>query len=206
MAVNDVYRVAVIGVFASSMYVNTHHFRQKDGTKTLTDLANEVKTYWYTPLLPYFQSPWKVQQISIRKEPVAGTEEGLDVAISPELAGGIATGGYTPEAESVVVSRRSGNVGRRSRGRFFLPPPPDSERVHSNLSDTYRGNILTALVAALARSTSSTPTSGFEYVIYSDKAKNPDGSFKAVAVYGVSALLVADLLGSMDRRKQGRGA
>lgn len=167
MAVGDIFKLAVVGRFGTGQqFVNTFHFRQilSGGTNPAQDLAQGFEQQAMAEYLDLISNAYVVDTIEVRQK--TGTP--LFAYDEPSGASGVITGDPLPPQVSPLISWRTAEVGRRNRGRSYIPAPAE---VNQN------AGVLTAGYLALVQSfademlTINEPILGnpeFELVIFHD--------------------------------------
>lgn len=136
MAIGDVYKLSVVGNFGlGQTFVNTFHYRQENfvlGAEA-EDLANQWLTDVMPLYLPLLMSSSVVQTIEVRQ--VTGDPlTGFDL---PVVQPGTIAGEQLPPQSAPLISWRTSVLGRRNRGRSYLPAPSEGTQTAGSLSAGY---------------------------------------------------------------------
>lgn len=196
MAVNDVFRVSAVGRFGTGQdFVNVWYYRQVAGSLAapMTDLISA----WQDQVQDLYMACMPAANVldSLEIRGVTNPSLGQDQAIGAQ---GGQSGDALPPQTASLVSWRTGFVGRRNRGRTYLPAPVETVQSAGTLS----AGMLTAMadfaVAAIAlQDPANLGTAWFHLVIYHhDLGTSTD----------VNSYLVRSELATQRRRRLGSGS
>lgn len=139
MAVNDVYKLSIVGTFGlGQTFVNTIHYKQLQAVlipsaESLGAMFNDQVMEGYLDLL---MNSSVVNVIETREVTPPG-EEGFDTVVN--LPGHL-TGEQLPPMNAPLISWRTGLVGRKNRGRMYLPAPNEVSQASGALTSGYVTN------------------------------------------------------------------
>jgi len=124
MPVNAAYRVAVTGGLFSQLVVNTFGYQQMDGNTTgdsdMTQLGKAIDAV-IVPNLYTVQGDLMIYAFAeIRRvAPAGGPIDGLDFTLTP--GNGAIEEPPLPPSCAVVIRRKTSFLGRKYRGRIYIP-------------------------------------------------------------------------------------
>jgi len=190
---DQTFRVAILQKSSSQDLVNVLHWRGDVGSVTeasMDDLASAIEEDWVSTVRQYQVSGLTYVGCQIRsvENPLVGKDYAFAVA-------GALTGDYGARQVSIVCALKSGLIGRRFNGRFYL----------GGISEAYitngavLSNVVTEMTAALTAKTEIQTSTGVPWAlqVYSKK-------------FGVStpvnAVLVRDNPGIIRKRRLGVGS
>lgn len=140
MAVDDVFKVAVLGSFGNGHpWVMTHHYIQQAAETYDTaaeDLANEFLLGPATVLAQIMSVNDTIDTIEVRQ--VIGGLEGYDL---PANLPGEESGDGLPPQVCPLVKWSTGYVGRRNRGRSYFPAGVETSQIAGELTVTFKGAV-----------------------------------------------------------------
>lgn len=160
MAVDDVFNLQITMRQFGSQYLNSFYFRIKtepDVTNAQAlALANDFKEAFRALLhsgLTYVS--WRLRQVygagvvypSVDCNPIGGRV--LEAAYTGSVAGGNATAALPPQC-ACVTTLYTDQIGRRRRGRTFLPGLHEGMQADGIIDSTTMGNFNTAWAALVA--------------------------------------------------------
>jgi len=197
----DTVRCALNFTIGSQNGVNTLWFKKSSSivSADLAIIATDLVSWWDTYGDPCVVPACTLNSIDVVDQNTSSSPS-LSHLISPAIAG-TATGYAAPLNSTVVVSHRTLNRGRSSRGRFYLYGMSEADTNNDGVTLT---SALQGLLAVLfANLNSFVSPDGFSHVVVSkqlDKVTRSAGYAQAVTSY------IIDLaLDSQRRRLQGRG-
>lgn len=202
MAIGDVYKLAVVGAFGLGQeFVNTFHYRCEDAGAG--DFPSDLALSWQLTALPNYldllMDSSLVVQIEVRQ--VTGSPLASNDLVINET--GANSGEQLPPQVCPLVSWRTGLIGRRNRGRSYLPAPPENIQDAGALTTGFLESIQT-----FADSCKLLTGGGFgdwQLVIYG-KA-NPDAEPPLDEnIVPVTTALVRRDLATQRRRRVGAGS
>lgn len=125
MALNSVFKVAMVGSYFSSDVVLTSHYRQtlaNTSVESDTDsLAAAVAEDVLPLLIPILVPAVTISRIEVRSlVPPGGTLVGTDLPLSEDNVG-IQDDDGLPPSVAIVIRRRTAQLGRKFRGRQYIP-------------------------------------------------------------------------------------
>lgn len=178
MAIDDVYTLSVRSTLAGQTYMNGLAFRRTiaaDPTAAdFTALADDVKEIHRTTQgNGYSYTTWQARQVrgagvtypsDDKCQPVGGLF--FDGNLTAPL-GGIAAVEFLPQQCALVTTLRTGNIGRRRRGRFYAAGFGEAQQDAGVFTSSVVTAISTAWGAFLLDYAVTTPVSGFRLGIWS---------------------------------------
>jgi hypothetical protein len=202
MALEDVYRVAVVGIgSAGQELINVYHYRKSAGSADNSGVL--LIDAWTSNLGPDYAAliselcaiiGFEVRNLN---QPEFGTDYTL-----PEAIQGTQEGEMLPPQTSAVISWRTGFIGRRRRGRTYVWPAGEANQN----AGQWNGPYLTLLAAfGAAATTISSGTDVWELVIYSAPDTDPPPS-PPVLVTPVTSAVIPTFTASQRRRRVGVGS
>jgi len=194
--INGWVQLNLIGTINGQTIENTFSYRSNPPVVSLTDLAAFVNQWRIdvTPLLVSFMSTAytfvSIHAVTKHKD---YANISYDYNYAAGTTGGV-TGDFTPNNAALVISWRTGAIGRSFRGRSFMGAIAESLTIGSSVVSAY----LTQAVAFAARNiTGWTVNSIFYNAVVASRAKT-------VLTVIVSAIIDA-AIDSQRRRLIGRG-
>lgn len=193
-----VCKVSLVGHRDTREWVNTLHVQKSTGdmlAADLTNIAQEVYTWWHSNYRAAFPPAIVLDQIQVRKldpsDPLAldyttGLPEGGSSTLSPG----------TLEAANVTqtISWRTGLAGKKFRGRIYIPGIMEELTTADDRSTSPENAILAAAASAwLTISQSLGPYKPVIFHVASDLATT------------ITSYVIDAILDSMRRRLPGRG-
>ncbi len=201
VVLNNVWRVRMIGTVEGQLTINTFFYLDTNGPNTGTvTIANSLVTAFMgaggvEPLyIACMSADWSLQGYTVDSpnNPFLSTVQGTFGAV------GGGPNGHEPTTVGVVISRFSAIKGQCGRGHITLPAVPTAWVTASTLTNT-------TAHTALANKLSADLVQGgntFTPCIYSRAGSHYQPQKGAAAV---EAALVRTTLGTVRRRKLGRG-
>lgn len=136
-------RVTLTAQLGDDQVVNTLHYDMHDGTPglgngTLQGLADRLADDLMDPWGALFPAAWTIQPVIVMDEkdpqnPLAVRDGAVSGAPQAGTGGAVTTDNLAPLEECVVATLRTGHIGRRFRGRIFLPPIFDENATSGGL-------------------------------------------------------------------------
>lgn len=141
----QVAKVVLEGTFAGTPIVNTLWFEGATNFSSgqLLSLADGVKSWWNNHTQPLYSTLY--QLVSIKAYDMS-SEFGPTVTL-PVGENGLAAGAVGSAQDCIVISLRTNNRGRSSRGRYYFSPIRESELDSQVTNATLRAALLTAFAA-----------------------------------------------------------
>lgn len=168
MAVNDVYRLAVIGSGPlGQSLVNVFHYRQNDPLifDTATeDLCQAFISTAQTAFLAAIAAGCGLVRLSARG--ITNPLEGFDYSYSSPIPGGGLAGDSLPPQTAPVITWVTGLIGRRYRGRTFYWPAVEAQQADGVLTPGHIG-LLTSAATELMEIGNGVTTSTYTMMVYS---------------------------------------
>jgi len=191
MAINEVFRVAMVSSQRSQELIMTLGYRQfvDSPTPDMQQLADSVEEV-LTGAVALWTTEFAWTSIEVRG--VTNPERGLD---SPILVTGTAGGDAAPMTSAMVIAKKSGLIGRTRNGRMYMPGLPESYGNSSFVSGAYLGQVNT--FAENLRILVGDVVETFEAVIIS--------TTPTLLVTPVETFLAREILGTQRRRRPGVG-
>lgn len=124
-------RCALVAVTGGNEVVNTLHYDLHDSTvddsPTLQGLADRLADDLLDLYAAFFPSSWTILPVTVMDEidpqnPTAVRDGAVSGDPQVGSLGSISTDDVAPIEECVVATLRTSHIGRRFRGRMFLPP------------------------------------------------------------------------------------
>lgn len=195
----NVARLSIVGTLSSEVYVNTlwfHFPATGPNTTDMTNLATAVEGWWGTNVAPNLCANLVMSNINVLDQ---SSSSAPSVTITAAMAGTHADLAV-PNNVAVVVSFRTANRGRGSRGRNYLGGFPEEHLVDRK---SITGASAIALVNAYNALNPAIASTGWIHVVVShflDKQPRLFGLPQSVTAY-----VVDTRLDSARRRLAGRG-
>jgi len=218
VAVNGIYRLAVIGTVNGQQHVHTLHFKSTANTTALSATEPDyqqslIDAYQSSCRDPYRQlfhpSSSPCQTYQVRK--VCGSLP-LPAGVDEGETAGNSTGTGAPIGDMMapwlaqVVTLRTGFIGRRYRGRNFIGGLFEQDVVGATIQTgrmSNAGTYYTALVTAFAPTSES--TTAYRWFVFSRTLSLEAGTACQDAGANVQSYTVRDQMASMKSRKLGSG-
>jgi hypothetical protein len=205
MSNGDVYRLAIQSTFTGvDQIVNVFHYQQTASGGVVTNKALSCINAWINstegPYLACLSE--RISLVSYVCKGVNGSIEEAEINSTEVGTGGGAD--LLPLSDSPVISWRTGQSGRRRRGRTYMPPPEEVNQDAGKITIGYT-NILEAY-AASAMEIATTDGDEFVMVIYSPEALDAEPPRPGTLITTVTGAIVQTVLGAQTRRRQGRGS
>lgn len=174
MAVGDIYKVTI--VFTNSNtgenVTTGYHVKQIDvGTPSMTQIGDEVKDWWNTAftsgvaMKSLYGAAIALDHIELRRVvPSSVTVESYTTGLP--IAGTDAGNSGDPKT-AILLSLRTDSIGRRYRGRMFLPPFSELDLTGATIIDTATTLAVATQFARLADAHMGNITNNAEIGIYS---------------------------------------
>lgn len=212
MAVNNVFKVAIVGSYAGQEMVLTSHYRQSTAnTSVETDHASLLAAVRLT-VVPALVLAVVSDMTLVRAEsrlfiPPGGPLTGEDVDIAADGPGALAPPGMPPTV-AVVLQRKTALLGRKYRGRQYLPATPVAEQVDHLVASAFAAGALLDYANSLKASLIHTGVSGAPTFIPVVAAFDPLVIVPTPGVRwtDVTRVAVDRIYRSQRRRQQGVGA
>lgn len=196
MALNDIFRLAVVGQGPQGQeLVNVHYYRQNT-----TDPNNDGTPLgfgWVAQVAPLYalciSNTTSILRLQIRN--VTQPTFGIDYTTGLPIAGLLA-GEALPPQTAFIVSWRTGLIGRSRRGRTFVWPPNEASQASGQLS----GGYLAALNNFATQSLTVTGAGGapvYLKVVFSEVLTQ---------AFTINSFTVPQFSGSQRRRRTGSGS
>lgn len=167
MAINDTYRVAIIGHVAEQDIVNVVHFQQVTpvfGGSSEESLANAWVEDVQGTYLDACNSLYTLDKLLVQN--VDGVTSAYEKIIN---AAGSITGDLYAFQCAPVISWRTGLTGRSNRGRSYMPPVAEADVSGGGILGGTFVTKLQAYVTATLQVTESVLGGTFNLVVYSRK-------------------------------------
>lgn len=202
MALNDVYRMALVGVgSAGQQLVNVHHYQQVAGTGS--DEGLQLIDAWVAQASASWADCVGVDnlmtQIQIRN--ITQPEKGMDYSLPTPIPGEMTGEGLPPQTAG-IISWRTGLIGRRRRGRTFMFPAGESAQNNGQWNSGHLSNLNDYGLIMLELDSAGT---SYQMVIYSAPDTTPPPS-PAVLVTPVTGVVIPIYTASQRRRRVGVGS
>lgn len=195
MAVNDVYKVALVGRVAQDDIVITHHYRMTAFGSSEATSQQELIDEWVTNCqglwLGLSYGDYVMDYIGVKN-----VTQNMDELTQEIDLNGTQSGEGMPNFVSPVVSLRTGFAGRSNRGRNYLPPPSEGNCQGNNIVLAMATAIRDYYNAAIALGPGATGAT-FGMTVYS-RVLSSDKM--------VTNFLVRTPLGTQRRRRIGVGS
>jgi hypothetical protein len=138
MAVNDIFRVDVFQQCGSLPTMNVLHMRETTARGALekgTENVLEIVAQLYGDLSAELGVDWRVVSLRAAQiSPIIPGPPATTVLGTPEAIEGQITGDIIPSNAPMVISLYSNVVGRKGRGRIYLPGIPETSQADGQLS------------------------------------------------------------------------
>ena len=197
MALNDIFRLAVIGIGPSGQQlVNVHHYRQFSalaGDNTGALLIDAFREDAEAAMAAALSASVSIIKYEARN--ITQPSFGVDVSLSPVVTGGISGQASSPTAP-LIVTWRTGLIGRSRRGRSYWWPVGESSVGGGQLEGAFAAT-LDAAASALLILTDSVSNATYEKVIWSQVL---------LTATPVLSFTLQEFQGRMGSRRAGVGA
>ena len=205
MSTGDTYKLAVQSNFTGTdQIVNVFHYRQTQDTGLTSNKALALILAWQNSCqaeyLANLSSRMTLELFQARG--VDGSTEEAEVNSTDNGTGG--AGDLVPLQSAPVISWRTGQAGRRKRGRTYMPPIEEALQDAGNLNATQIGRMEDFAAVALEIATSDGDE--FEMVIYSPEDLSATPPRPNTLITKVTASIAQSVIGSQRRRRQGVGS
>jgi hypothetical protein len=153
-------RCSLVAALGDNEVVNTLHYDMHDSTvddsPTLQGLADRLADDLLGPWGALFPAAWTIQPVTVmdEKDPLAplATRDGAVSGAPAAGTGGTPTStNKAPLEECVVATLRTAHIGRRFRGRMFLPPIFDEEATDNGILASGHASLYNTFLAAIPR-------------------------------------------------------
>lgn len=206
-----VHRLRIRGVNHAGETVNVLHFGQTVAifddpnarATFLTQLAEAVRDCVISTLLPALPSDWSFDRVTAQQiEPTAS--DIIEVGSVGAQVGALAAS--EPGFVAQLITMKTGEGGRRKRGRIYLPPPPEGGVDQSTINAGQLA-LIVAFAACLASKFigGSRTFAGATIGVWSRTARaggaTPNDAFTAA-----TSLSVSNAVARMGSRKFGKGS
>jgi hypothetical protein len=205
-----VAQVRIVGVLQGQQCINVWHvgsnqvFVDFDTWRgALLALAQAMLECAVQELLPGVTSDYRLVQCDAQMVYPTLTEPFVATA-SPQDVGQL--GPTSVSFASSLVNVRTGQGGRRGRGKKFLPPPGEANITDSLLDEPTLLQIAAFLTCVATKFIGSTPTADWHLGVVSRKDMQTIGATWSTAFREVLSLNPVAAVASMRSRKVGRGA
>lgn len=203
MALNDIWKITVVGQIHGQETNNVQHYRFTSEESTFAGIAAAIFDCIRTVLLPGLSNEWRVIEIRGKKLFPQATDESVIAALSTDV-GGLNTEGL-PSYCAALVSIKTGLAGRRNRGRFYLAGVPETGQTGSRLTNGELA-IIVAFAACLANKF-IVANNDFPYRLGVLSRKNVQGGASiGNAFRDGTVLTTTNVMATMRRRKIGVGS
>jgi hypothetical protein len=202
MSIGDVYKLSVVGTYGSGQqFVNTFHYRQEALIigNSPEDLAAKFEDIVLTGYAQLLAAPNVVNTLEVRQI----TGDPLEAFDGPVEVQGDRAGDPLPPQVSPLISWRTGLIGRRNRGRTYLPAPVENDQVAGELSVTYLEGMQNVADSMIALSNGL--VTAWQLVIYGAPNPDVDPPLAENIVPVTSAVMRRDLA-TQRRRRIGTGS
>jgi len=205
MSTGDVYKLAVQSNFTGTdQIVNVFHYRQTDDSGPISNKALALITAWETDAKAEYLAclSSRITLEKLEAKGVNGSTEESEVNATDNGTGG--AGDIVPLTSAPLISWRTGEAGRRKRGRSYMPPIEEALQDAGNLTsgavDTYED------FTAVATEISTGDGDDFEMVIYSPEDLTATPPRPGTLITKVTGAIVQSVMGTQRRRRQGSGS
>jgi hypothetical protein len=206
VAVGDIYELAVNWTEATqgTQCINVFHFRQKAGFLSAINLIGEFQAGIQTQYRALVTSGLAISRYSCRSLIPYNTDF-YETFPSPTLAG---TGGTTPVPPvcAGIITWRTGQPGRRKRGRTYIAGISQTQHTGGRLSASFITTWMNAFgnqaLSLWAAGGSSATT---EIGVWSRLNAGPSPPFDPAGFQVITAFTAQPAMGSMGSRRFGRG-
>lgn len=196
MALNDIFRMAIVGTGPNSQeLVNVHHYRQVNTGGG--DLGDALGRAW----IDVASAAWAqcvsincaVVQLQIRNltQPQFGVDFTDDLPIA-----GAQTGETLPPNASFVISWRTGLIGRARRGRTFMWPPNEAAQASGQISGG-QNTLYQAYAAEMLQLLDPDTAAVFNMVVHSETLAEDNQ---------VTTFVIPQFMATQRRRRAGTGS
>lgn len=202
MATGDIWRLAFTGTYLGSEYVNVWHVRMKSEAGTASGAIAVIKTNWYDIVKTTLTNDWSLTLVHCRKLVVPGVI--YDEGISVQGAG--AQENLPPQC-SMVITLRTGLVGRSRRGRLYQGGFGENAQAEGTWDPTVVSGFATTIEDLLANIGSGGSSLDYEWGVWSRKLGGEDpGPYDLVAGFRpITGVAVRSTVYTQRRRVSGVG-
>lgn len=204
MAVGDVVQVNILGTLVGQLIEYVLHFRAKNGTATIPGLVTDLQAGALKDLVTQGKSDGLVfAQLKLTSLVPYGTAPAF-VTLSPNWPG-LSAGDPLPPQCAQVVTKYTGLIGRRRRGRLYLAGGREADQAGGVWA---AGNVtaVQGYADALLAVFGTGGSSNWQLAVWSRVVAGAAPPFNATAAEIVQSLLVRNLVETQRRRAIGRGA
>lgn len=210
MAVNDVFRVAVVGSLHGQQIVSVFHYKQATNNVTANSDVKELALAWkadvMTPYVEAMSQDYTGLVIEARSMPIGGAPMvGHD---QTEAVVGDVAQDALPPASAAVIRRITGFLGRKYRGRLFMPAVPVGWVSEGRITDAggiaIYGSLANAMKAVIDSPNAGAPT--FTPVIAAYEYTPPLVHPTSVRSTVITGCTLDKIVRSQRRREIGVGA
>jgi hypothetical protein len=205
MSTGDVYKLAVQSNFTGTdQIVNVFHYRQTSDTGVLTNKALALITAWEASAKAEYLAclSSRITLEKLEAKGVNGSTEEAEVNATDNGTGG--AGDITPLQSAPLISWRTGESGRRKRGRTYMPPIEETLQDAGNLTSTAIDRMEDFVPVALEVDTGD--GDDFELVIYSPEDLAATPPRPGTLITKVTGAIVQSIMATQRRRRQGSGS
>lgn len=205
MATGDTYRLAIQSNFTGvDQIVNVFHYRQTaDGGAEPNKALACILAWGVTAEASYLDLlSARITLELFQAKGVDGSTEEAELGVTLNGTGG--SGDIVPLTSSPIISWRTGQAGRRKRGRSYLPPAEEANQDAGNLTSGAITELEAFAAAALLVDTGEGDE--FELVIFSPENLTASPPRSGTIITPVTAAIVRSNMGTQRRRRQGVGS
>lgn len=205
-----VAQVRIVGRLQGQQCINVWHV---GSSQTFVDfdqwqaallaLAQAMLECAVDQLLPAVTSDYELVQCDAQMLYPTQTEPFVATAVSGSVG---QLGATSVSFAASLVNIRTGQGGRRGRGKKFLPPPGESNIANSVIDEPTLVAIAAFLTCVATKFLGSTPTANWHLGVVSQKDRKAVGGTYANAFREVLSLNPVAALATMRSRKVGKGA
>ena len=203
----DVYELVVetIDSTNTTKCLNVFHFRQR-GAPVLTaiNLVAEWMANVQTEYRAIFANTFAIRRY-VAVSLIPYNTDFYEAIQSPTLAG---TGGSSsvPSVAAGIITWRTGQPGRRKRGRSYIPGISINNMTNGRLADIFILNTVNAFGnKVLARWGPTGLSTTTEIGVWSRLNAGPDDPYNPAGFTPITAFTAQPAMGSMGTRRYGRG-
>lgn len=147
MALNDIWKITMVGQLHGQETNNVWHFRFTSEAATFATIAAAIFDCIRTTLLPALSNEWRCIELRGKQIFPNATDEAI-IPAEPTDIGGI-NNESLPSFNAGLISIKTGAAGRRNRGRFYIAGIPETGQNGSRLT-TGELALLVAFATCLA--------------------------------------------------------
>lgn len=185
MAVGDVYKLATIVRRSGGirMAVNNHYFRQTNAL-VLDTPEEDLFDRWNTEAQDLYRGTF-TSQLQLETVRISSGPPFLESFVSDDIGtAGTRTGDAMPAQMSGLLAYRTATLGRRGRGRIFLPVASEADNASTGIPiSAYRNAVEAYGQALLAMNGASVTWASWEWGLWS----NADQVFRPITTIQVPA-------------------